>query len=312
MENTPGTFEQLLGASSGALGTALWLAMAAAWVFSFLIRLSSRFPRGGVVVNTAVESVTVLAYAVLAILVVFLATSAGAFFIANTVWSWLPKYTGQLLSGVVVTLELLVLSLAIGFLLAVPVGLVQVNGPAPLRWLAKGYCTVIRGTPLLIQLWLLYYGTGSLFQSMPAIRESIFWPILREGYFYGLLALTLSVIGYDGEIMRGAFLAVPKGELEAARAFGMSPMTVLRRIWLPRAVRLVLPNLGGDVISQLKSTPVVSTVTVFDLFGVSSKIRQETFHVYEPLLLVAAIYFALTWLLTRAIAAIEAQVPTKR
>ncbi|MBM3520556.1 MAG: ABC transporter permease subunit [Alphaproteobacteria bacterium] len=233
-------------------------------------------------------------------------------FIENTKWFWFGKYVPQLLNGLWITVQLLVFSLVVGFLLAIPVGLVQVNGPRPLAWLAKGYCTVIRGTPLLLQLYMLYYGLGSLFQSYPEIRQSFLWPVLREGYYYGFLALTLSVIGYEGEIMRGAFLAVPKGELEAARAFGMSRTTLLRRIWLPRAIRTVLPTLGGEVISQLKSTPVVSTVTVYDLFGVATKIRQETLRVYEPLLLAAVSYFIVVYILSRIIARIEAQVPQKR
>jgi polar amino acid transport system permease protein len=197
-------------------------------------------------------------------------------------------------------------------LLAIPIGLVQVTGPRYLAWLAKGFCTVIRGTPLLVQIWLLYYGLGSLFPSIPWIRDSFMWPVLREGIFYGVLALTVSFAGYEGEIMRGGFMSVPRGELEAARAFGMSPFTMLHRIWLPRAFRLVLPTLGGEVIGQLKATPLVATITIMEVFGVGSKIRQDTYHVYEPLLLVAAIYFCMTFIITRIFGWIERQVPQKR
>jgi polar amino acid transport system permease protein len=227
-------------------------------------------------------------------------------------WSWFPLYFDRLLYGLWLTLYLLVTSCVLGMLLAIPIGLVQVTGPRPLAWLAKGFCTFIRGTPLLIQIWLLYYGLGSLFPSIPGIRESFLWPILREGIFYGMLALTLSFAGYEGEVMRGGFLGVPKGELEAARAFGMPRFTVLRRIWLPRAIRLVLPTLGGEVITQLKSTPLVATITVMELFGVSTRIRQDTFRVYEPLIMVAAVYFCLTLVFTRVFGWIERQVPQKR
>jgi polar amino acid transport system permease protein len=209
-------------------------------------------------------------------------------------------------------LLLLAISLAFGFALAVPIGLVLVSGPRWLKWRASGFCSVIRGTPLLIQLWLLYYGLGSFFPQIPWIRQSFLWPVLREGFFYAALAFTLSFAGYEGAVMKGAFLSVPKGELEAARAFGMSPWTVLRRIWLPRAFRIVLPTLGGETILQLKATPLAATVTVIELYGASYQIRQDTYRVYEPLLMVAVIYLALTYVITRGFAYIERQVPQRR
>jgi len=176
-------------------------------------------------------------------------------------WSWLPKYFPVLLNGLSLTVQLLVFSMVFGLILAVPIGLVQVTGPKWLARLARAYCTVMRGTPLLIQLYLFYYGVGSILASFPELRQSVFWPILREGYFYAILAFALNEAGYAGEIMRGAFLSVPKGELEAARAFGMSPWGVLRRVWLPRAFRNVIPALGGETILTLKATPLAALVT---------------------------------------------------
>jgi polar amino acid transport system permease protein len=227
-------------------------------------------------------------------------------------FSWFPHYLPMILKGSWLTLLLMIISISIGFALAVPIGLVQVTGPRWLKWLAGGFCTVIRGTPLLVQLWLLYYGLGSFFPQIPWIRQSFLWPVLREGFFYAALSFTLSFAGYEGAIMRGAFLSVPKGELEAARAFGMSPWTVLRRIWLPRAFRIVLPTLGGETILQLKATPLAATVTVIELYGASYQIRQDTYRVYEPLLMVAVIYLALTYVITRLFAYIERQVPQRR
>lgn len=227
-------------------------------------------------------------------------------------FSWFPHYLPMIVKGVWLTLVLLVISISLGFALAVPIGLVQVTGPRWLKMLASGFCTVIRGTPLLVQLWLLYYGLGSFFPQIPWIRQSFLWPVLREGFFYAALAFTLSFAGYEGAIMKGAFLSVPKGELEAARAFGMSPWTVLRRIWLPRAFRIVLPTLGGETILQLKATPLAATVTVIELYGASYQVRQDTYRVYEPLLMVAVIYLALTYVITRLFAYIERQVPQRR
>lgn len=224
-------------------------------------------------------------------------------------WDWLPRYAGQLCLGLWRTIWLLVASVALGFCFAVPLGLVQVTGPRLLAWPARGFCTLIRGTPLLLQLWLLYFGVGSLFPQFPAIRDSVFWPYLREAWPYGLLSLTLSFAGYEGEVMRGAFAGVPRGELEAARAFGMSRFTALRRIWLPRAFYRVLPTLGGEVILQLKSTPLVATITVVDIYGVISHVRQDTYLVYAPLLFLAFVYMGLTGILVMLVRFLEKRIP---
>jgi polar amino acid transport system permease protein len=220
-------------------------------------------------------------------------------------WDWLSTHSDALVLGLWRTLWLLVASCVLGFLLAVPLGLVQVTGPWVLSAPARAFCTLIRGTPLLLQLWLLYYGLGSLFPMFPELRQSFLWPFLREGWPYGLLALTLSFAGYEGEVMRGAFAGVPRGELEAARAYGMSPFTTLRRIWLPRAFGRALPTLGGEVLLQLKSTPLVATVTVLDLYGVIGRVRQETLLVYEPLLFLAFLYMCITAILVVLIRIIE-------
>lgn len=227
-------------------------------------------------------------------------------------WTWFPEYLPLLIQGLWLTIQLLVLSMVFGLILAVPVGLVQVTGPRWMAGIARGYCTLMRGTPLLVQLWLLYFGLGSVFAAYPEVRQSMFWPILREGYFYAILAFTLNEGGYGGEIMRGAFLSVPKGELEAARAFGMSPWKVLYRIWLPRAVRNVLPTLAGETVLMLKATPLAATVTVLDIFGVILRVRQNTYITYEPLITAAIIYMALTFLITRAFNHFEGLVPSRR
>ena len=224
-------------------------------------------------------------------------------------WDWLPGYIPDFIDGIIITLQLLSLSVVIGMLLAIPIGLVQVTGP---RWLAipaRAFCTLIRGTPLLIQLWLLYYGLGSLFPMIPEIRESLLWPILRDAFPYAILAFSLSVAGYEGEVMRGAFKGVPKGELEAARAFGMNRFTLLRRIWLPRAFQNVLPTLAGELVLTLKATPLAATITIFDVYGVGTVVRQETYRVYEPLLVVAGIYLCLTAVIVVFFRWLEQRVP---
>ncbi|WP_425455904.1 ABC transporter permease [Afifella aestuarii] len=229
----------------------------------------------------------------------------------NMRWDWLPLYWPEMLGGLWVTLALLVSSSILGFAMAVPLGLAQVSGPAPLAWAARGFCTVIRGTPLLLQLWLLYYGLGSLFPQIPWIRGSFIWPYLREAWPYALASLTISFAGYEGEVMRGALAGVPKGELEAARAYGMSRFTVLRRIWLPRAIQRALPTLNGEIVLQLKATPLVATITVIDLYAVISDVRQDTYIIYEPLLFLAFIYLCLTGLLVAGFRHLENRIPTR-
>ncbi|QRM54150.1 ABC transporter permease subunit [Sinorhizobium sp. BG8] len=226
-------------------------------------------------------------------------------------WDWVPKYSGKLAWGVVVTLAMLASTSILGFLLAVPIGLVQVTGPRPLKWLANGFCTIVRGTPLLLQLWLLYYGLGSLFPQFPWIRTSFLWPYLREAWPYGVTALTISFAAYEGEVMRGAFAGVPPGELEAARAYGMGRWTLFRRIWLPRAIHRALPTLNGETVLQLKATPLVATITVIDVYAVISKVRQETYITYEPLLLLALIYLCLTAILVVGFRYFENRIPTR-
>ena len=241
-----------------------------------------------------------------------IALAALAAAVLNMDWSWLPKYQDQIISALGVTVALFVTSVLAGALLAVPLGLVQVAGPWPLAWLARSFCTVIRGTPILLQMWLLYYGLGSLFPYMPELRQSWLWPYLIEAWPYAFVALTLSFAGYEGEVMRGAFKGVPRGELEAAHSMGMTPFTILRRIWLPRAVQRVLPTLGGELILHLKATPLVATIAVIDIYAIIARIRQETFITYEPLLLLAFIYTLLAacialgvWLLEKRLSARE-------
>ncbi len=226
-------------------------------------------------------------------------------------WYWLPDYLPRFLEGILVTLELLGLSIFFGMALAIPIGLVQVTGPWPLAWAARLFCTVIRGTPLLIQIWLIYYGLGSLFPSIPGIRETMIWPLLREAFPYAVVAFSLSVAGYEGEVMRGAFRGVPRGELEAARAMGMSPFTVLRRIWLPRALQNVFPTLAGEFILTLKSTPLAATITVYEVYGIGSIVRQETYRIYEPLLFVALIYLLLTFVMVIGFRLLERRMPRR-
>ena len=226
-------------------------------------------------------------------------------------WDWLPRYLPLAAEGIWRSLWILAVTVFFGMLLAVPLGLAQAAGPWYLAAPARAFCTVIRGTPLLLQLWLLYYGLGSLFPQYPWIRQSDLWPILRQAWPYAVLALTLSFAGYEGEIMRGAFKSVPHGQLEAARAMGMPRWKIFLRIWLPQAIHRALPTLGGETVLQLKATPLVATITVVDIYAVASRVRQDTFIVYEPLLLLAVVYMAIAGVIVLVFRWLEGRVPSR-
>jgi polar amino acid transport system permease protein len=224
-------------------------------------------------------------------------------------WDWLPTYAPLLARGLWTTIWLLVVTTILGFALAVPLGLAQAAGPWYLAAPARAFCTVIRGTPLLLQIWLLYYGLGSLFPQIPGIRETWAWPYLREAWPYAVLALTISYAGYEGEVMRGAFAGVPRGQLETGQAYGMGRFTLFRRIWLPQATRNALPTLAGETILQMKATPLVATITIMDTYAVTSRVRQDLLIVYEPLLLLAVCYLALAGLIALGFSQVERRGP---
>ena len=247
------------------------------------------------------------------IVLILIAAALVTWCVLSLNWTWLanPKYQTLILQGIWRTIWILVVTMGVGMVLAIPIGLAQAAGPAYLAVPARVFCTIIRGTPLLMQLWLLYYGLGSLFPSIPWIKDSALWPYLRQSWPYAVVALSLSVAGYEGEVMRGAFKGVPHGQLEAAKSMGMPAFTMFRRIWLPQALQRVLPTLGGETVSQLKSTPLVSTITIMDIYAVTGRIRQDTFIIYEPLLLLAVVYMVITGMIVLLFRWFEGLTPTR-
>lgn len=227
-------------------------------------------------------------------------------------WEWLgdPKYQALIVRGIWLSIMLTVVSMIIGMILAIPIGLAQAVGPWYLAWPAKVFCTIIRGTPLLMQIWIMYYALGSIFPGT-WVQSSVFWPILRQAMPYAIVALSLSVAGYEGEVLRGAFKGVPHGQLEAAKAMGMPSFTMFRRIWLPQALQRVLPTIGGETVLQLKSTPLVSTITIMEIYAVAGKIHSDTLITYEPLLLLALIYMVITGLIVLLFRWFESRTPTR-
>ena len=189
------------------------------------------------------------------------------------------------------TVELVVLSLVVGMILALPAALARVSRRWWLRWPAFAYIFFFRGTPLLVQIFLIYYGLGQF----ETVRNSALWPILREPYWCAIIAFALNTGAYTAEIFRGAIQAVPVGEVEAATAFGMSRPLALRRIILPRAFRIALPAYGNEVILMLKGSALASTITLLDLTGMARTIIARTYMPVEIFLAAGLIYLAMTF-----------------
>ena len=199
------------------------------------------------------------------------------------IWSSLPK----LLDGALLTVEITLLSLVIGFVIAVPVALLRLSHQPLLSAPAYGYILYFRGTPLLVQLFIIYYGSGQF----SAFLETIgLWRFFREAYFCALLTLTLNTGAYTAEIFRGAIQAVPRGEIEAARALGMSRLLEFRRIVFPSAFRIALPAYTNEVVFLLQATSLVSIITLLDLTGVARIIVARSFEPYKLYIVAGLIY----------------------
>jgi len=198
----------------------------------------------------------------------------------------LPNY----LAGAWLTLQLLVAALALGGAAALPLAVARgaasrwVHGPI---WV---FTYVIRGTPLLVQLFLLYYGLAQF----EAVRDSVFWPWLRSPAFCALAAFAINTCAYTTEILHGTLSAVPKGEVEAARALGMSPFTTLRRIVLPSALRRALPAYGNEVVLMLHGTALASVVTLHELTGAAREFNSVHYLPFEAFITAAVFYGLIT------------------
>lgn len=198
----------------------------------------------------------------------------------------LPMY----LEGVGVTLQLLVLSLLCGLALALPLAVVRAvfkGWPSRLVWV---YTYVFRGTPMLVQLFLIYYGLAQF----DAVRDSFAWPWLSSATFCAWLTFTLNTAAYTTEIIVGSIRALPAGEIEAAKALGMGRSLMLRRIVLPAALRRALPVYGNEAIFMLHGTSLASIVTLLDITGAARAVNAKYYLPFEAFITAGVFYFALT------------------
>ena len=201
----------------------------------------------------------------------------------------LPLY----FEGLWTTVQLVFLSLAAGLVLSIPIALLASSRRWFLELPANAYIYVFRGTPLLIQIYIIYYGLAQF----EAVRESLLWPVLREAWWCALLSFALNTAGYTGEILRGAIANTPHGEIEAARSVGMSRWLIHRRIVLPSAFRRALPAYGNEVIFMLHGSALAGVITLVDLFGAARIVNSRHFVPFESFIAAGLFYLCLTFII---------------
>lgn len=212
-------------------------------------------------------------------------------------WSTFVK----LVSAVPMTLGLFAASVSLGAVFALGITYCRVSGGLVASAFARAYVFVFRGSPLLIQMFLIYYGLGQF----PAVRHSLFWPVLRDPFSCAVLALALCTAGYQAEIMRGGLQAVPAREIEAGRAAGMSGLLLFRRIIAPIAIRQALPAYSTEVILMVKSTALASLVTVWEVTGTAQRLISQTYRTMEVFLVATLIYLLINFIIVRLMALVE-------
>lgn len=221
-------------------------------------------------------------------------------------WSLMAEAFPRLLEGAGLTLQLTLMSLVAGFILALPLSLLRTLSSPLLSWPVQAYTFVFRGTPLLVQLFLIYYGAGQI----DWIRTSPAWFLLRDPYWCALIAFTLNNAAYTVEILRGGIRAVPAGEIEAAKALGMPYLLRTRRIVLPAALRIAMPAYANEVVLMLKASSLASIITLMEITGTARKIVSESFAPYEIFITAALIYLAITFVIVRLFRYLEYRTNT--
>ena len=209
-----------------------------------------------------------------------------------------PQNLELFAQGILTTLGLLFSSLGIGAVLALVFALALTGPWAPLRWAVGAYTYVIRGTPLLIQVYLIYYGLGQL-EWIQQRWDSVWpWTHFKEPFFCALLAFSLNTAGYTAEMLAGAIRETSAGEIEAAQAFGMNRVQVMVRIVLPSALRRTLPAYSNEVVMMLHSTSLASAVpSIVDVTAAASRIYSDYYLPFEAYLAAAAIYLTASFCL---------------
>ena len=205
------------------------------------------------------------------------------------------------LSGLDNTILLLLISLPLGFVLALLFALGRVSKITLLSRTIASYIFVIRGTPLLVQIYLIYFGLGSV----KFIRESFLWYALKEPFWCGVLALTINTVAYGAEIFRGGIQSIEKGQVESGLSLGFGRFMLLRKIILPIAIRKVLPSYGNELILMVKATSLVSLTTYMEMTGIARKIMAKTFAPVEAFIAAGILYLFLNFLMIQFVKYLE-------
>ena len=208
-------------------------------------------------------------------------------------WDVVRESLPLFVRGWSVTLALLASSLVAGFVLSIPLAVLRVSRRRVFAWPVRAFTFVWRGTPLLVQLLVLYYGLAQF----PAIRDSVAWPLLREAWFCAWAAFTLNTTAYTTEIFAGALRATPAGEIEAGRAVGMDTVALYRHVLIPAALRRALPQYGNEVVGVMHATAIVSAISLVDLTRVARDIYANALLPLEAFGTVALFYAATTMVL---------------
>ncbi|MGX5829408.1 ABC transporter permease [Mesorhizobium sp. 43Arga] len=207
-----------------------------------------------------------------------------------------------LLAGLPLTLQLTAASMAIGFLLALLLALAQQGNRRIVIWPIRAFVGVFRGTPLLVQIFLIYYGLG---QFRPSLQAIGIWWLFREPYWCAIIALSLNEAAYGSEILRGAIKAVPRGLTEAATASGMSKLLTLRLIVLPLALRQAIPNYSNEIILMVKGTSLASIITLMEVTGIAQGLISQTYRAVEVFVAAGAIYLTINFTIISALNGLE-------
>ena len=199
----------------------------------------------------------------------------------------------KIVEGIPLTLQVVSISTILGIFLAVAVALMRISGNRLMSLPAYYFVYLIRGTPLLLQLYFVYYGLSQF----EAIRESILWPILKEPYWCGIITLTISTGAYSSEIIRGGILSVSKNYIEASGALGLSQIKTFMLITLPITVRQALPAYGNELILMVKASSLISIVTLMEITGIARTIISKTYAPVEIFLVAGSIYLVINFII---------------
>jgi octopine/nopaline transport system permease protein len=207
----------------------------------------------------------------------------------------------KLLSAAAITLKLLSVSLIIGLIIGLLFAILRLNKNIFINRFAYGYSYLFRGTPLLVQIFIIYFGLGQI----EYLRTTFLWTILKEPYWCAIIAFALNTGAYTSEILRSAFETIKPGIIEAGKSLGISSRVIFYKIQIPIAIRQSLPAYGNEIILMMKGTSLASTVTIMDLTGVAKYIISTTFRPVEVFIVAGGIYLFMTFIIHNLIKFLE-------